>query len=80
MWRSRHVSPSSPEGISLQTTVTVNVSEAKTNPDLDKGVFQFTPLEKAEKVPHFSDKSDPRTQSGEFGPNPCRRISSVKAI
>ena len=50
VWKSRHVGPSSPEGISLQSTVTVNVSEAKTNTELDKSFFQFTPPEKAEKV------------------------------
>ena len=50
VWKSRHVGPSSPEGISLQSTVTVNVSEAKTNTELDKSIFQFTPPEKAEKV------------------------------
>jgi len=50
VWKSRHIGPSSPEGISLQTTVTVNVSEAKTNAELDKSIFQFTPPDKAEKV------------------------------
>jgi outer membrane lipoprotein-sorting protein len=50
VWKSRHIPPSSPEGITLQTTVTVNVSEAKTNTELDKSIFQFTPPDKAAKV------------------------------
>jgi outer membrane lipoprotein-sorting protein len=50
VWKSRHIPPSSPEGITLQTTVTVNVSEAKTNPELDKSIFQFMPPDKAAKV------------------------------
>jgi outer membrane lipoprotein-sorting protein len=50
VWKSRHIGPSSPEGISFQTIVTVNLSEAKTNTELDKGTFQFTPPDKASKV------------------------------
>lgn len=50
VWKSRHVGASSPEGISLQSTVTVNASEAKTNTELDKSFFQFKPPEKAEQV------------------------------
>jgi len=50
VWKSRHIGPSSSEGITLQTTVTVNVSAAKTNTELDKKIFQFTPPDKAAKV------------------------------
>jgi outer membrane lipoprotein-sorting protein len=58
VWKSRHVGPSSPEGISLQSTVTVNLSEAKTNTELDKSLFQFTLLRRRKKFLPFSRRSD----------------------
>jgi len=42
------------EGIALQTTTTVNLTEADVNTDLDDNLFKFTPPENAIKVPSLN--------------------------
>ena len=54
--RSKHVGPAASEGISLQETTTINLSQANINNDLQANVFQFTPPDKAEKVASLESK------------------------
>jgi outer membrane lipoprotein-sorting protein len=56
VWRSKHVGPAASEGISLQETTTINLSQANINNDLQANVFQFTPPDKAEKVASLESK------------------------
>jgi len=56
VWRSKRVGPADSEGISFQETATVNLSQATVNSDLEEGLFQFTPPEKADKVTSLDSK------------------------
>ena len=56
VWRSKHVGPAASEGISLQETTTINLSQANINSDLEKSIFQFAPPDKAEKVAALESK------------------------
>jgi hypothetical protein len=48
--RFRQTPPRPQEGIAMQTTVTVSMSEANVNGELPESQFKFTPPEKATKV------------------------------
>ena len=56
VWKSKHVGPAASEGISFQETVTVNLSQARVNTDIEESLFQFTPPEKAAKVTSMDSK------------------------
>ncbi len=54
VWRSKDVSPTPQDGISIQTTVTVNVREANLNAKPDDSLFTFVPPDKAKRVDSIS--------------------------
>jgi hypothetical protein len=56
VWKSIYVGPKASEGISFQTTITVNLIEAKLNSELEQSLFQFIPPDKAVKVPSLAKK------------------------
>ena len=56
VWRSKYVGPAASEGINLQETTTINLSQANINSDLQTNVFPFTPPDKAAKVASLESK------------------------
>lgn len=50
VWRSKDVSPTPQDGISMQTTVTVNVREANLSAKPDDSLFTFVAPDKAKRV------------------------------
>ena len=56
VWKSIYVSPKASGGIGFQTTIIVNLIEAKLNSELEQSLFQFIPPDNAVKVPSLAKK------------------------